>query len=146
MDEEMAQCNDGDDGEKWPACPLLRRIDRQVNGNGQPGIVQQIGEIHDWVVGRDAAEETRDKLLAEQTKLVSEHLAITDRRRSHRETLLTIIIAFIGLILAFLTYIETTRQVKAGELHLPHVAVQGPAFAHSHQPAPQDAQIQRIEP
>jgi hypothetical protein len=57
MDEEMAQCNDGDDGERWPACPLLRRIDRQVNGNGQPGIVQQIGEIHDWVTYQRGLEE-----------------------------------------------------------------------------------------
>ena len=57
MDEEMAQCNDGDDGEKWPACPLLRRIDRQVNGNGQQGIVQQIGEIHGWVTYQKGLEE-----------------------------------------------------------------------------------------
>lgn len=99
---------------------------KQVNGNGQPGIRQ---DLQTCVSQLDAIRGAQDER------------ARTDEKRFRGQTIL---LTVFGLILALLTVLETKRQFHTGELawpKMPHKSLSAPTekvYAFEKQPS-QDA-------
>ena len=79
----------------------FNRLDKQVNGNGQPGIRQKLDVC---VSQLDAIRGAQD-----------ERARIDEKRFKGQTILLTVF----GLILALLTFLEVKRQIHTGELTWP---------------------------
>jgi hypothetical protein len=81
----------------------FNRLDRDVNGNGQPGLKQNV--------------ETALGDLAEIKGAQRERARIDANRWNWQ----TFILGVFGLILALLTYLEANRQFHTGELTWPQI-------------------------
>jgi hypothetical protein len=121
--KDISKCEDAQD---LSGCPLLLRLDRQVNGNGQPGIKQQVQEIHDWVTRQEASGAEREKLLAKRTAGVKDDLAVADKKRAHRVTALIVLLTFIAILLAIPPAVQALKDLMRADIHLPKIVVQAP--------------------
>lgn len=87
----------------------FNRLDKQVNGNGQPGLKQTV----------EAVDVKVTIILAKQ----EERQAIDSRRW----VIMTVILAALTLILGLFGLLEANRQAKSGELRVPYKSLSRPA-------------------
>ena len=67
--------------------------------NGMPGMRQQIGEVRDWQIKKDASDEARATAIK---SALDDHNSATERRDRRRN----FILGAIGLLLAILQWVK----------------------------------------
>jgi hypothetical protein len=83
----------------------------------------------------DATEVEREKQVNKRDQEIKDSLETYHTVQSNRQFWLMWAIGVLGAMIALLTYLDTNRQVKSGELKLPKITQVEPATATSKQDA-----------
>ena len=98
-------------------------------------------EARDFFAEHRATEVEREKQLNKRDQEIKDSLETYHTVQSNRQFWLMWAIGVLGAMIALLTYLDTNRQVKSGELKLPKITQVEPAIVTSKQ----DAQIPLLE-